>query len=159
MRADLLRAAAGRPGAGHPGAARGGDGGAAPAAGGYAGAAGAPQTRQMPARVGDPRRRKASSWLIATFAAVGVLAVIALAAALLSQRDGEDLVTVPTVTGLTQAGGVRPDRAGQPGAQGRATRSSAHCQKGQVVNQDPPPTHPWRRTAMVDVRVCGGEPR
>src|SRR6185312_6423671 len=93
MRADLLRAAAGRPVLATPVLREAETVAMAPAGGGagYAPAAAGQQTRQIPARVGDPRQSKASSWLIALFSAVGVLAVIALVAALLwSQQQDKD---------------------------------------------------------------------
>ncbi|MEU7994642.1 Stk1 family PASTA domain-containing Ser/Thr kinase [Micromonospora sp. NPDC049060] len=156
MRADLLRAAAGRPVMATPVLPQEETTQLAPAAAGYAGAPGAPQTRQMPARVGDPRRRKASSWLIATFAAVGVLAVIALAAALLSQRDGDDRATVPTVTGLTQQEAfARIEQANLVPKEGDQVFNK-DCQKGQVVNQDPPANSLLEANRDVVVRVCGG---
>ncbi|MEU4776349.1 Stk1 family PASTA domain-containing Ser/Thr kinase [Micromonospora sp. NPDC023633] len=155
MRADLLRAAAGRPVMATPVLPQEETAQLAPAAAGYAGTPGAPQTRQMPARVGDPRRRKASSWLIATFAAVGVLAVIALAAALLSQRDGDDRVTVPTVTGLTQQEAfARIEQANLVPKEGDQVFGT--CQKGQVINQNPPANSPLEPNREVVVRVCGG---
>ncbi|MCL7459304.1 Stk1 family PASTA domain-containing Ser/Thr kinase [Micromonospora echinofusca] len=156
MRADLLRAAAGRPVMATPVLPQEETAQLAPAAAGYAGAPGAPQTRQMPARVGDPRRRKASSWLIATFAAVGVLAVIALAAALLSQRDGDDGVTVPTVTGLTQQEAfARISQANLVPKEGEQVFNK-DCQKGQVVEQAPPANSALEPNQEVVVRVCGG---
>ena len=57
----------------------------------------------MPARVGDPGRRKASAWVMASLAALGVLAVIALVAGLLAQRNRDEAtVAVPPLVGLTQ---------------------------------------------------------
>ncbi|MEU9505643.1 Stk1 family PASTA domain-containing Ser/Thr kinase [Micromonospora sp. NPDC048170] len=154
MRADLLRAAAGRPVMATPVLPQEETAQLAPAAGGYGGAPGAPQTRQMPARVGDPRRRKASSWLIALFAAVGVLAVIALAAALLSQR-GDDRVTVPTVTGLTQQEAfARIEQASLVPKAGDPVFGT--CTKGQVVNQTPAANSPLEPNREVTVQVCGG---
>ncbi|MEV4662456.1 Stk1 family PASTA domain-containing Ser/Thr kinase [Micromonospora echinofusca] len=156
MRADLLRAAAGRPVMATPVLPPEETAQLAPAAAGYAGAPGAPQTRQMPARVGDPRRRKASSWLIATFAAVGVLAVIALAAALLSQRDGDDRVTVPTVTGLTQQEAfARISQANLVPKTGEPVTNDS-CKEGQVVNQTPPANSALEPNREVIVQVCAG---
>ncbi|WP_433389027.1 Stk1 family PASTA domain-containing Ser/Thr kinase [Micromonospora sp. KLBMP9576] len=154
MRADLLRAAAGRPVMATPVMPQDETAQLAPAAAGYGGAPAAPQTRQMPARVGDPRRRKASSWLIATFAAVGVLAVIALAAALLSQR-GDEQVTIPTVTGLTQQEAfARIQQANLVPKEGEPVFGT--CQKGQVVNQSPAPNATSEPNQEVTVQVCGG---
>ncbi|MEH1099485.1 Stk1 family PASTA domain-containing Ser/Thr kinase [Micromonospora sp. CPCC 205561] len=155
MRADLLRAAAGRPVMATPVLPQEETAQLAPAAAGYAGAPGAPQTRQMPARVGDPRRRKASSWLIATFAAVGVLAVIALAAALLSQR-GDERVNVPTVTGLTQQEAfARIQQAGLVPKEGEQVFNKT-CKKGQVVTQTPAAAAQLEAEREVVVQVCGG---
>ncbi|MER7419837.1 Stk1 family PASTA domain-containing Ser/Thr kinase [Micromonospora peucetia] len=154
MRADLLRAAAGRPVMATPVLPQEETAQLAPTAAGYGGGPGAPQTRQMPARVGDPRRRKASSWLIALFAAVGVLAVIALGAALLSQRK-DDRVTVPTVTGLTQQEAfARIEQANLVPKEGDQVFGT--CQKGQVVNQTPAANSPLERDREVIVQVCGG---
>ncbi|MEU6072471.1 Stk1 family PASTA domain-containing Ser/Thr kinase [Micromonospora sp. NPDC047074] len=155
MRADLLRAAAGRPVMATPVLPQEETTQLAPAAAGYGGAPGAPQTRQMPARVGDPRRRKASSWLIATFAAVGVLAVIALAGALLSQR-GDEKVTVPTVTGLTQQEAfARIQQAGLVPKEGEQV-ANRNCTKGQVVSQNPPANSALEPDRDVVVQVCAG---
>ncbi|MFG1778781.1 Stk1 family PASTA domain-containing Ser/Thr kinase [Micromonospora sp. NPDC049048] len=155
MRADLLRAAAGRPVMATPVLPQEETAQLAPAAAGYGGAPGAPQTRQMPARVGDPRRRKASSWLIATFAAVGVLAVIALVAALLSQR-GDEQTTVPTVTGLTQQEAfARIQQANLVPKEGEPVTNST-CKKGEVVNQTPAGNSSLEPNGEVVVQVCAG---
>jgi serine/threonine-protein kinase len=154
MRADLLRAAAGRPVLATPVLPQDETTRVVPAGAGYPAPPGAPQTRQIPARVGDPRRRKASSWLIATFAAVGVLAVIALAAALLNQ--GDDEVAVPTVTGLTQQEAfARITQANLVPREGEQ-HFDATCKKGQVVNQTPVGNSTLEPNGEVVVQVCGG---
>ncbi|MFG3422110.1 Stk1 family PASTA domain-containing Ser/Thr kinase [Micromonospora sp. NPDC049460] len=154
MRADLLRAAAGRPVLATPVLPQDETTRVVPAGAGYPAAPGAPQTRQIPARVGDPRRRRASSWLIATFAAVGVLAVIALVAALLNQ--GDDKVTVPTVTGLTQQEAfTRIQQANLVPREGEQ-HFDANCKKGQVVNQTPAANSALEPNQEVVVQVCGG---
>ncbi|MEU4643152.1 Stk1 family PASTA domain-containing Ser/Thr kinase [Micromonospora sp. NPDC023814] len=154
MRADLLRAAAGRPVLATPVLPQDETTRVVPAGAGYPAAPGAPQTRQIPARVGDPRRRRASSWLIATFAAVGVLAVIALVAALLNQ--GDDKVTVPTVTGLTQQEAfTRIQQANLVPREGEQ-HFDATCKKGQVVNQTPAANSALEPNGEVVVQVCGG---
>ncbi|MGS2614067.1 Stk1 family PASTA domain-containing Ser/Thr kinase [Micromonospora sp. LZ34] len=160
MRADLLRAAAGRPVLATPVMREDETMPMAPAAGaaGYPPAPGAPQTRQIPARVGDPRQRKASSWLIATFSAVGVLAVIALVAALIWSQQGNEQVTVPTVTGLTQQqafaqiqqAGLVP-QAGDP-------VFNPTCKKDAVAAQDPAAGSRLEQNRTVIVQVCGGKP-
>ncbi len=122
-------------------------------------AGGATQTRQIPARVGDPRQRKASSWLIATFAALGVLAVIALVAALLlNQRDEPQDVAVPTVTGLSQDDAfAQIQRDGFVPALGDPEFTS-DCKEGTVTNQSPPPGERAEPNSTVTVRICGGKP-
>ncbi|MEV4712184.1 Stk1 family PASTA domain-containing Ser/Thr kinase [Micromonospora sp. NPDC049374] len=159
MRADLLRAAAGRPVLATPVMRE--DETVAMAAAGHPGypSAGATQTRQIPARVGDPRQRKASSWLIATFAALGVLAVIALVAALLlNQRDEPQDVAVPTVTGLSQADAfAQIERDGLVPALGEQEFTS-DCKEGTVTNQSPPPGERAAPNSTVTVRICGGKP-
>ncbi|MFV2104427.1 Stk1 family PASTA domain-containing Ser/Thr kinase [Micromonospora sp. LOL_024] len=158
MRADVLRAAAGRPvmatpvmredetvamaGAGGPGY---------PSAGGT-------QTRQIPARVGDPRQRRASSWLIAMFAALGVLAVIALVAALLLNQREPDETAVPTVTGLSQADAfVQIERDGLVPALGEPEFTS-DCREGTVTRQVPAAGDRAAPNSTVTVRICGGKP-
>ncbi|MFC3503565.1 Stk1 family PASTA domain-containing Ser/Thr kinase [Micromonospora krabiensis] len=159
MRADLLRAAAGRPVLATPVMREQETMPMAPAAGaaGYpVGGGAATSTRQIPARVGDPRRRKASSWLIATFAAVGVLAVIALVAALLWNRQDDKQVSVPTVTGLTQQQAFAEiERANLVPRAGDQVLN-ATCEKGKVVGQDPQPNTRLEPTRTVTVQVCGG---
>ncbi|NGM14826.1 Stk1 family PASTA domain-containing Ser/Thr kinase [Verrucosispora sioxanthis] len=159
MRADLLRAAAGRPVLATPVMRE--DETVAMAAAGHPGypAGGATQTRQIPARVGDPRQRKASSWLIATFAALGVLAVIALVAALLlNQRDEPQDVAVPTVTGLSQDDAfAQIQRDGFVPALGDPEFTS-DCKEGTVTNQSPPPGERAEPNSTVTVRICGGKP-
>ena len=162
MRADLLRAAAGRPVLATPVMREQETMPMAPAAAapGYrAGGAAAPPTGQIPARVGDPRRRRASSWLIATFAAVGVLAVIALVAALLwKEQDKPQRVAVPTVTGLTQQEAfTKIQQAGLAPQSGDPVLSS-DCTPNTVASQDPTAGTQLERERTVIVRVCGGKP-
>jgi serine/threonine-protein kinase len=145
MRADLLRAAAGRPVLATPvmreqeTALLGGQGAA-------------------PARVGDPGRRRASTWVLASLAVLGVLAVVALIVGLiLASRSGEETVTVPSVIGetaevaeeLIREVGLVP-REGDPVA-------SADCEVGTVVEQDPTPDQgPVPRDSTVEYQVCAG---
>ncbi|MFF4877304.1 Stk1 family PASTA domain-containing Ser/Thr kinase [Micromonospora sp. NPDC000668] len=161
MRADLLRAAAGRPVLATPVLREAETVAMAPAGGGggYPPGGGAQQTRQIPARVGDPRQRKASSWLIAMFSAVGVLAVIALVAALLwSQQQGKDLKSVPTLTGKTQDAAITEIRnAGLQPQVGESVLNST-CTEGLVVNQSPQPATRLKEASTVTIEVCGGKP-
>ncbi|MET8229300.1 Stk1 family PASTA domain-containing Ser/Thr kinase [Micromonospora sp. NPDC005298] len=160
MRADLLRAAAGRPVLATPVMREAETVAMAPAGGGagYPAAAAGQQTRQIPARVGDPRQRKASSWLIAMFSAVGVLAVIALVAALLWNQQGKDLKSVPTLTGKSQEAAITEIRnAGFQAVVGEPVRES-NCQKDTVVRQTPQPGARLEETRQVTIQICGGAP-
>ncbi|MBM0235540.1 Stk1 family PASTA domain-containing Ser/Thr kinase [Micromonospora sp. STR1_7] len=161
MRADLLRAAAGRPVLATPVMREPETVAMAPAGGGggYPAAAAGPQTRQIPARVGDPRQRKASSWLIAMFSAVGVLAVIALVAALLwSQQKDKDLKSVPTLTGKARDAAVAEIRnAGLQPVVGDPVLAN-DCTKGTVAKQDPAPGARLKQESTVTVQICDGKP-
>ncbi|MFG1916181.1 Stk1 family PASTA domain-containing Ser/Thr kinase [Micromonospora sp. NPDC048898] len=161
MRADLLRAAAGRPVLATPVLREAETVAMAPAGGrgGYPVAAGGPQTGQIPARVGDPRQRKASSWVIATFSAVGVLAVIALVAALLwnMQQDKANKL-VPNLSGKSQTvafteiqGANLQPKLGDPVLDN-------DCTKGTVAKQDPPPNTRLEQGSAVTIQLCDGKP-
>jgi serine/threonine-protein kinase len=102
MRADSLRAAAGRPVMATPVMRQ--DDVTAMVAPPMTRPPGAP-TRPMPARVGDSKRRRASAWVLAVLSALAVLAVIALGYGLyLANRDKTEdpqQVAVPGVVGKT----------------------------------------------------------
>ncbi|MET8083627.1 Stk1 family PASTA domain-containing Ser/Thr kinase [Micromonospora sp. NPDC005237] len=161
MRADLLRAAAGRPVLATPVLREAETVAMAPAGGGggYPPAASGPQTRQIPARVGDPRQRKASSWLIALFSAVGVLAVIALVAALLwNQQQDKDLKSVPTLAGKAQAAAFTEiQNSGFLPVAGDPILAN-DCTKGTVAKQDPAPGVRLKENSRVTVQICDGKP-
>ncbi|WCN81603.1 Stk1 family PASTA domain-containing Ser/Thr kinase [Micromonospora sp. LH3U1] len=161
MRADLLRAAAGRPVLATPVLREAETVAMAPAGGGggYPASAGGQQTRQIPARVGDPRQRKASSLLIAMFSAVGVLAVIALVAALLwSQQQGKAQKTVPNLTGKSRDVAVAEIRNAGLAPQVGDPVLASDCTPGNVVNQSPAPTTQLKQNSTVTIQVCGGKP-
>ncbi|MEW2589224.1 Stk1 family PASTA domain-containing Ser/Thr kinase [Micromonospora aurantiaca] len=162
MRADLLRAAAGRPVLATPvmpadetmpmGAAAGG---------GYHQAQQTqmmgPQTRQQPvARVGDPGKRKTSSWVIAAFATLGVLAVIALGTALWLNQAGNEKVSVPQLVGRSQAEAQAAlTQAGLRFTTGDPVQNTT-CQKGSVVDQSPSFGQRVEKDTEVTVNVCTG---
>ncbi|MGB2571390.1 Stk1 family PASTA domain-containing Ser/Thr kinase [Micromonospora citrea] len=161
MRADLLRAAAGRPVLATPVMPQDETAQMGPAAAG-AGyptqVVGAPATRQIPARVGDPQRRKSSSWVIAAFAALGVLAVIALVAALLLQPDDPEKVQVPNLAGQDQAAAFAEiQKAGLVPVAGDQVFDS-NCKKGTVAKQSPEPGSTLEQNRQVTVNICGGKP-
>ncbi len=158
MRADLLRAAAGRPVMATPVLREDETVPMSAASGSGYPSGGATQTRQIPARVGDPRQRRASSWLIAMFAALGVLAVIALVAALLFNDKTVEDVPVPALSGMTQqeafarleADGFQPVRGDDV--------FTSDCRKGRVTNQTPPAGEKIAPNSTVTVQLCGGKP-
>ncbi|MEV0154119.1 Stk1 family PASTA domain-containing Ser/Thr kinase [Micromonospora sp. NPDC050686] len=158
MRADLLRAAAGRPVMATPVMPHQDETTQLAPAGAAAGYPAGAATRQIPARVGDPRKRQSSSWVIAVFAALGVLAVIALVAALLWPKgdDKPELATVPKVVGKPQAAAVAEIEAVKltPKISEDPVRNT-QCQKGAVVSQEPTggQLEPGRD---VTLKICGG---
>ncbi|MEH1055170.1 Stk1 family PASTA domain-containing Ser/Thr kinase [Micromonospora sp. CPCC 206171] len=157
MRADLLRAAAGRPVLATPVMPQDETAHLAPAAGGYPTQVAGGQTRQQaPARVGDPGRRKSSAWVIAAFAAVGVLAVIALVAALLLNNGGPEKVQVPNLAGKDQATAFTEIRnAGLVPGLGDEF-FGPNCKKGTVAEQTPAAGSSLEENRQVTVRICGG---
>ncbi|MFI6823042.1 Stk1 family PASTA domain-containing Ser/Thr kinase [Micromonospora sp. NPDC050187] len=160
MRADLLRAAAGRPVAATPvlredeTAAMG----PAPAAAAFPAAATAAQTRQIPARVGDPRRRRASSWVIAMLAGLGVLAVIALVAGLLLLQNRETTVQVPDLHGKTQQEATAELTNAKLRSQVGERVLSSDCKKDTVFRQEPPAGEEVGENGTVTLHICGGKP-
>ncbi|MEH0939151.1 Stk1 family PASTA domain-containing Ser/Thr kinase [Micromonospora psammae] len=160
MRADLLRAAAGRPVLATPVMPHDETAQLAPGAGaaGYPTQVAGAATRQIPARVGDPGRRKSSAWVIAAFAAVGVLAVIALVAGLLLQNRPPEKVTVPTLAGKSQAVAFAEiENAGLVPKRGDPTFNST-CTEGTVADQNPKPGVQVAQNQQVIVNICGGKP-
>ncbi|SCL16221.1 serine/threonine protein kinase [Micromonospora rhizosphaerae] len=158
MRADLLRAAAGRPVLATPVLREAETAPMSPAgaAAGYPTQVVGPQTRQMPARVGDPRKRKSSGWVIATFAALGVLAVIALVAALLMNQGGTAKAAVPDLKGQTEAAArTLIQQAGLTPLLGDPV-AGTDCTKGTVVNQNPAPGTQLEQKREVTYQLCGG---
>ncbi|RGC68873.1 Serine/threonine-protein kinase PknB [Micromonospora sp. MW-13] len=160
MRADLLRAAAGRPVLATPVMQEAETTPMAAAGSGYPTqvVGGAATRQQPPARVGDPRRRKASSWVIATFAALGVLAVIALVAAILLNQGGPEKVGTPDVAGQTKDAAVAAiEGAGLVPAVGDPVFDST-CKKDTVVKQEPPARTELEKGQGVTIQLCGGKP-
>ncbi|WBB78267.1 Stk1 family PASTA domain-containing Ser/Thr kinase [Micromonospora sp. WMMD882] len=161
MRADLLRAAAGRPVAATP-VLREDETvamGPAPAAAAFPAAAAGPQTRQQgPARVGDPRRRRASSWVIATLAGLGVLAVIALVAGLLLNQSGEESVPVPQVLGETRQAAEAKLTAARLTVQIGDPVLDTECREGTVARQSPEGGTRLNPNETVTLQICDGKP-
>jgi eukaryotic-like serine/threonine-protein kinase len=156
MRADLLRAAAGRPVMATPvlreseTVAMGATAITRPI-----NAAGA--RTATAARVGDPSRRKASAWVLAALSALGVLAVVALIAGLILNNQGSETqaIDVPNVVGQTQAvaendlknAGLVPS-LGDPFV--------GECTEGQVAKQSPDAGSSLEEGKTVLIQMCGG---
>ncbi|WP_433345983.1 Stk1 family PASTA domain-containing Ser/Thr kinase [Micromonospora sp. CA-111912] len=160
MRADLLRAAAGRPVMATPVMQEAETAPMAAAGSGYPTqvVGGAATRQQPPARVGDPRQRKASSWVIATFAALGVLAVIALVAGILLNQSGSEKVGVPDLAGQTKDAAVAAiEGAGLVPTVGDPVFDKT-CKKDTVVKQEPSASTELEKGEGVTIQLCGGKP-
>jgi serine/threonine-protein kinase len=154
MRADVLRAAAGRAVMATPVMSEAET--MAMAAATQVRPMGGPPTRPV-ARVGDARRRRASAWVLAALSALGVLAVVALVAGLLlSNQDQEQKVTVPTVENLTQPIAEQQLRAAKLVPTIGEPDKSAGCRKGIVTTQNPDPGTELNEGDTVTINVCTG---
>lgn len=147
MRADLLRAAAGRPVLATP-VMRGDD--VTMPVGGVV----RPGTE---ARVGDPDRRRASNWVLVALGVLGVLAVTALIIGLiLNNRTQEQPVAVPGVLGLIPEDAEAAITAAHlVPAQGDQLFST-DCEEGQVAAQVPEADDQVAVGDTVTYQVCGG---
>jgi beta-lactam-binding protein with PASTA domain/predicted Ser/Thr protein kinase len=159
MRADLLRAAAGRPVLATPLLRESETVAMAPTAArpGGAGGSGA-GTRPMPARGSDPRRRRGSAWVLATLSGLGVLAVIALIAGLLISMNQGKTVAVPDLTDKTsQQAQSDLNRAGLQYVSGAAVQTP-DCKEGLVAKQEPSANAQVNKNETVTFHLCGGKP-
>ncbi|HYN94857.1 MAG TPA: Stk1 family PASTA domain-containing Ser/Thr kinase [Pilimelia sp.] len=150
MRADALRAAAGRAVLATPVMSED-----ETLAMGAPHRAAGPPTRPV-AQVGDPRRRRASAWVLAALSALGVLAVVALAAGLIISNQQADKVTVPRVIGLNgTAAQAELTRLGLNMQSGPAV-TNATCRKDLVTGQQPGEGTRIDKGGAVTVNVCAG---
>jgi serine/threonine protein kinase len=148
MRADLLRAAAGRPVYAEPVMPKPD---LTSSSGGRMGPSG---PRTTPARVGPPPRRRTSGWLIAGLTALAVLAVVALVAGLIvSQQPNRE--TVPALVGKTRtdADKLLRDRKLVPKATGE---NNSSCQPNLVTAQDVKAGDKVDEGSTVSYRYCLG---
>ncbi|GIH05884.1 serine/threonine protein kinase [Rhizocola hellebori] len=148
MRADVLRAAAGRPVLATPlmreeetaqlnSPARAGTG------------------RTTPARVGDARRRKASGWAIAALSTLGVLAAVALTVGLILANKPPDDISVPSLLGMTQPEAEAKLRSVNLTPLAGVPRFG-DCTKDKVVDQTPKSGAQLGEGKEVTFVVCGG---
>src|SRR5690606_25331037 len=144
MRADLLRAAAGRPVL------------ATPVMRDAETAVLGQEGRGEGARVGDPDRRRASTWVLVALAVLGVLAVVALIVGLvLSNRTSEEPVVVPSLVGLTEQEAVAQlEELGLNAAPEPETGTD--CEEGTVIGQNPPEGQEVAVGDTVTLQICAG---
>jgi len=154
MRADMLRAASGRPVYATPVLPVEEMMAAAPTRVVPAAAPGSgPRTSQM-ARV-NARRRKRTAWVVALVSVLGVLAVTAVVAALIFANRPE-MVTVPSVIGKTRAEAESELRTANLRLGETKNDTSADCQVNQVIGQDPQPNQQVTANTEVELTVCVG---
>jgi serine/threonine-protein kinase len=143
MRADLLRAASGRPVLATPVMSD-----AQTALLGQAGGA-------EPARVGDPERRRASTWVLIALAVLGVLAVIALIVGLILTNQATEQVGVPDVIGLSEDDAVAEIQAAGLEAQlGAPITDDCEQEEGQVEQQSPAADETVDENSVVTYQMC-----
>jgi len=149
MRADLLRAAAGRPVYAEP-VMREDQMAGATATLGHAG----PPTRHIPARVGDTRRRRTSGWAIAALVALAVLAVVALTAGLIVASQPKQ-TTVPNLVGQSRNQAEALLRSAN--LKSEATpQSGTTCPPDRVLTQSPAATSRVEVDSSVTYTYCTG---
>lgn len=156
MRADLLRAAAGRPVMATP-VLREAETVAMMGQTAVTRPINSTATRPT-ARVGDPSRRRASAWVLAALSTLGVLAVIALVAGLVLSNQGNETpqTTVPNVIGLSPANAQADlHNAGLVGTVGEPYFGD-DCDKGTVAKQSKPDGERVDRDTQIVVNVCQG---
>jgi len=116
-----------------------------------------PPTRSIPpARVGDSRQRRRSPWVPALLAMLGVLAVVALVTGLLMYRNNAATIEVPNVVGKTRAAAEAEIRAAKLVPELGTTVKSSDCTKNSVVAQNPPAGAKAKENATVRFDICGG---
>jgi beta-lactam-binding protein with PASTA domain/predicted Ser/Thr protein kinase len=149
MRADLLRAAAGRPVMATPimrdDATALVDGGRTR---GYGG-------RPIPPARFEPQRRRASTWVMATLIVLGLVALAALGIGLyLSNRT--PMTTVPNLIGqkATSATALLQGKRLALGSQSPVHNNT--CTQGDVVSSQPAAGETVARNSRVDLTVCAG---
>jgi eukaryotic-like serine/threonine-protein kinase len=145
MRADLLRAAAGRPVYAEP---------VMPMMDPSSSSGGRPPGQRPPAQARVPQRRRTSGWAIAGLTALAVLAVVALVAGLIvSQQPNRQVV--PTLVGKTRtdADKLLRDRKLVPRANGENNPS---CQPNIVTSQEQTAGSKVDEGSTVTYKFCLG---
>jgi predicted Ser/Thr protein kinase len=151
MRADMLRAAAGRPVHAEP-VMLASDPMGGPAQQTRVGGTGG--HRQVPARVGNQQRRRTSGWVIAALSALGVLAAIALVAGLIVSQQPEKQAVPSLVNKSNTEADVllkNLNLVPQP-----ISRTGTDCTPNMVLSQDPPPTTKVDVGTKIGYTWCAG---
>ncbi|GAA2368529.1 Stk1 family PASTA domain-containing Ser/Thr kinase [Dactylosporangium salmoneum] len=150
MRADVMRAAAGRPVSAPPVMTE--DEMAAVMAS-QATAYRPPPASRQPARANQRQKRKSSTGVVVALTVLGLLAVAALSIGLyLANQD--PMVPVPKLTGRTQAEADAALR--QSGLSGDPRQDAAQsCQAGTVLTQSPEAGKQVKQGTQIDYTFCG----
>jgi len=154
MRADLLRAAAGRPVMATP-VLREDE---TVAMMGQTAVTRPINATRPTARVGDPRRRRASAWVLAALSTLGVLAVVALIAGLIlsNQSNETPQTSVPNVVGLQLPNAQAALRnAGLVATSGDPVFDN-DCDKGTIASQSKPEGERVDRNTEIVISLCQG---
>jgi serine/threonine-protein kinase len=151
MRSDLLRAAAGRPVMATPVMT---DLETAPIATPPPRVVGNRNTGTM-ARVGNAQRRRASTWVIASLVALGLVALAALGTGLYLANRTQN-TTVPNLVGRSRADADTLLSQSKLHGQLSGTVFNATCTKDTVTAQDPQAGKQVSEGGAVNYSLCGG---
>ncbi|HEX6500967.1 MAG TPA: Stk1 family PASTA domain-containing Ser/Thr kinase [Micromonosporaceae bacterium] len=150
MRADAMRAAAGRPVYATPVLREDATAATMPVPGAMVG----PHNGGSMARVGNAQRRRNSTWLLALLSVLGVLAVIALATGLyLANR--KPATPVPNLVGMTADDAARALTDAKLNGDPK-TEPASGCTKNTVIDQDPKVGLKVDEGTTVHYTICGG---
>jgi eukaryotic-like serine/threonine-protein kinase len=151
MRADLLRAANGRPVLATPVLTD--DPGTIVETAPRIGPNGSRPT--LPARVGNPQRRRASTWVMVALSVLGLVAVIALGTGLyLTSRTQQ--TKVPNVLKLETNAAITKLVDANLKISNPRTVTNPDCDKGTVISTDPVAGTKVDVNTTVNLVVCGG---
>nr|BFE64251.1 Stk1 family PASTA domain-containing Ser/Thr kinase [Dactylosporangium thailandense] len=151
MRADVMRAAAGRPVSAPPVMTE--DEMAAVMAQQQTTAYRPPPASRQPARANQRQKRKSSTGVVVMLTVLGLLAVSALAIGLYLANQ-EPPVRVPQITGRSQ--GEAAEVLRQSGLTGDPRGGSTeNCQPGVVTLQNPTPGTEVKQGTQIDYEICG----
>ncbi|WP_433090463.1 Stk1 family PASTA domain-containing Ser/Thr kinase [Dactylosporangium sp. CA-052675] len=150
MRADVMRAAAGRPVSAPPVMT---EDEMATVMAQQTTAYRPPPASRQPARANQRQKRKSSTGVVVMLTVLGLLAVSALAIGLYLANQ-EPPVRVPQITGRSQ--GEAADVLRQSGLTGDPRGGSTeNCQPGVVTLQNPTPGTEVKQGTQIDYEICG----